>query len=71
VTVAFENLPSFLQDNGKIRISVERIPEGSGSLEAPDIVFDQNVSVGSLQSLTLPLAWLGAFDAYILTLSSE
>ncbi len=71
VMVVLKNIPSLLQDGGKIRIRVERMPEGSESLEAPDVVFDQNVLVGPDYSLTLPVTWVGAFDAYTLTLTTE
>jgi glycosyl hydrolase family 39 (putative alpha-L-iduronidase) len=71
VLLTFENIPPVLQDRGKLRISVERMPEGSASLEAPNIVLDQHVSIRSVHSLVLPLTWLGAFDGYTLTLSAE
>ena len=71
VLVLLKNLPSFLKENGEIRIKVERLPEDSGPLDAPDLVLEWRVSVILAHSLILPIPWVGAFDAYVLTLTTE
>lgn len=68
IVVNLQNIPPELQQDGKINIRIERIPEGSAPLDEPELVFDQQMAV-SENSLSLPLLWKNSFDAYVILIS--
>jgi hypothetical protein len=68
VSVNLQNIPpEFLRD-GKTNIRIERMPEGSGSLYEPELVFDQQMVVSG-NSLSLPFLWNSSYEAYVIFIS--
>jgi hypothetical protein len=57
----------WLINNGNVHVKVERIPE-QAPLTAPQVVFEQNMSASS-GSITVPLNFQSANDAYTVTLT--
>jgi hypothetical protein len=69
VAVSLKNLPPDFLLNGMINIRIERMPEGSSPLAAPQIVLDRQMTVSGGQ-LDVSFEWIGAFDAYVIMLSN-
>jgi hypothetical protein len=63
-SVTFNNLASvaWLQNNGSVHVTVERIPD-QYPLSAPQVVYDQNLSA-SAGSVTVPVTFQAAHDAF-------
>lgn len=68
VRVVLQNIPPQLLRDGRIRIHIERIPEGTGALEKPVVVFDRQIAVSG-GMLSLPFRWNSAYDAYVIFVS--
>jgi hypothetical protein len=63
----FDNTPYLLED-GQVNVLVERMPGGSETVTAPEIVSNEPMAVTD-NTLLLMLDWSNPLDAYAVTLS--
>lgn len=70
VTVEIDSFDSatYLLDDGQVNVLVERMPSGSESVTAPEIVSDELMTVTN-NMLTFTVNWTNALDAYSITLT--
>jgi hypothetical protein len=68
IDVVYNNIPSYLVTNGSLNVLVERLPSTNAYVSAPTTVSKSRVTVSG-NSITIPISWTNALDAYAVTLT--
>jgi len=68
VEVTYTNLPSWLQNNSSLHVTVERMPSTNAAVAVPTVVSDSRVAISN-NTLTVTLNWTNSLDAYAITLT--
>jgi len=68
VTVQYNNIPSWLTNNGSVNVLIERMPSTNAYVSAPPVVSSSSMNVSN-NSLTVSINWSNALDAYAITLT--
>lgn len=70
VNVLVRNMPAWLQAQGAVKVTVERMPAGNGALAAPLAISSSRVPV-ACGSLAVALDWSNPADGYVVTLGRD
>jgi len=68
VNVVIKNIPAWLQAGGSTKILLEKMPTGTGALNAPTVVTNAAGTV-TCNAMTVTIDWATAADGYVVTLS--
>jgi hypothetical protein len=68
VNVVIKNIPAWLQTGGSTKVLVEKMPTGSGALNAPTVV-STAAAVVNCNTMTVTIDWATAGDGYVVTLT--